>query len=83
MPAAAPRKASPAKLEREPLLLSVRQIRWHPDPARRSARVARSDGSVAEVQEGDIVEGALVRKIATDSVELAVGDERRRLTLSR
>lgn len=76
-------REAPAEEGLESPHLSVRQIRWHPDPERRSARVVREDGSFAVVREGDIVEGALVRRIATDSIELSIGSERRRLALSR
>jgi hypothetical protein len=60
---------------------TVSRIRWHPNPDRRIAFVELSDGASAELREGDILAGAMVRRIDPDAVELAVGGLRRRLML--
>ena len=60
---------------------TVSRIRWHPNPDRRVAFVELSDGARTELHEGDILAGAMVRRIDPDAVELAVGGLRRRLML--
>jgi hypothetical protein len=45
------------------------------------AIVKLSDGAQAELHEGDIVSGAMVRRIDPAAIELTVGSVRRRLTL--
>jgi hypothetical protein len=60
---------------------TVSRIRWHPSSERRVAFVELADGGQAELREGDIVSGALVRRIDPAAVELAVGGVRRRLML--
>jgi hypothetical protein len=60
----------------------VESVRWHPDPERRQARVQIGRRGALELHEGDIVGGALIHRIDPASVEIQVGDVRRRLDLA-
>jgi hypothetical protein len=59
--------------------LSLESVRWHPDPSRCVATLRVDEISGFRVQEGDVVQGALIYRIDPGAVELQVGSARRRL----
>jgi hypothetical protein len=59
----------------------IERLRWHPDPARREARLQLEQAGPLIAHEGDIVAGVLVRRIEPDAVEVQVGSARRLIPL--
>ncbi|MEE8558689.1 MAG: hypothetical protein V3T14_12470 [Myxococcota bacterium] len=54
-------------------LVEVRNVRWHPDPRRRSARIRIDRAGPLEVREGEIVSGVLIETIRPGTVVLQLG----------
>jgi hypothetical protein len=54
--------------------LSVHQVRWHPDPARREALILLDEMRPFDAREGDIISGVVVHRIDPGSVEFRRGD---------
>ena len=54
-------------------LVQVRNVRWHPDPRRRTARVRIDRAGPLEVREGEIISGVLIQTIRPGTVVLQLG----------
>ncbi len=59
----------------------VESVRWHPQPSRRVARIQLQHAGPLELREGDIVAGALVRRIDPAAIEVQVGETRKRVAI--
>jgi len=63
--------------------LALQSVRWHPNPARREARLLIEQSRTVDAQEGDIVIGVSVHRIDPGAVELRMGGERRRIIVGQ
>jgi hypothetical protein len=63
--------------------LTVEQVRWHPAPERRVARILLEDTRPVEAYEGDIIAGVAIHRIDPGAVELRLGDARRRIAIGQ
>lgn len=61
----------------------VTRVRWHPDPARREARVELDHAGPFDAREGDIIAGVMVRRIEPAAVEVGIGGKRALVSISR
>lgn len=82
----APARHGPGEVEESWLGVSfpdirVDSVRWHPDPARRTAKVQFEAAGPLEVREGDIVAGLLVTLIDPAAIEVQLGENRKRVPL--
>jgi hypothetical protein len=57
----------------------IDRVRWHPDADRRVVWLEIDRAGPFEAREGDILAGALVRRIEPGAVELQIGSARRRV----
>jgi len=63
--------------------LTVEQVRWHPAPERRVARILLEDTRPVEAYEGDIIAGVAIHRIDPGAVELRLGDASRRIAIGQ
>jgi hypothetical protein len=63
--------------------LTLESVRWHPNAARREARLLIEQSRTVDAQEGDIVVGVSVHRIDPGAVELRMGGQRRRIVVGQ
>jgi hypothetical protein len=55
--------------------LRVRQIRWHPDAARRVVSLELESRRIDDAREGDLVAGVKIEQIRPGSVQISVAGQ--------
>jgi hypothetical protein len=61
----------------------VQSVLWHPDPLRRQATILIDGQLTTDAREGDLIGGVFIDRIQPGTVELRMGQERRRVDMSQ